>query len=91
MLQIRRFRLTKLSFLVHSTTCNAPYIQPSHDLSLELWGTFPNDFMLSLYDKNQTNVINAFNSTSRYLDDSLNIANPCFEQIVGQIYPTEFS
>ena len=45
--------------------------------------------MLSLYDKNLTNVTNEFNSTSRYLDDLLNIDNPCFEQIVGQIYPTE--
>ena len=30
-----------------------------------------------------------FNSTSRYLDDLLNIDNPYFEQMVGQIYPTE--
>ena len=30
-----------------------------------------------------------FNSTSRYLDDLLNIDNPNFEQMVGQIYPTE--
>ena len=36
-------------------------------------------FMLSLSD----------NSTSRYLDDLLNIDNPYFEQMVGQIYPTE--
>ena len=28
-------------------------------------------------------------STSRYLDDLLNIDNPYFEQMVGQIYPTE--
>ena len=34
-------------------------------------------------------VIEAFNSTSRYLDDLLNIDNPYFEQMVGQIYPTE--
>ena len=40
---IRQFRLTKWSFLVHSTTRNAPYIHPSHDLILELWRTFPND------------------------------------------------
>ena len=45
--------------------------------------------MLSLSDKNQTDVIEAFNSTSRYLDDLLNIDNPYFEQMVGQIYPTE--
>ena len=29
--------------------------------------------MLSLSDNNQTDIIEAFNSTSRYLDDLLNI------------------
>ena len=48
------------------------------------------DFMLSLSDNNQTDIIEAFNSTSRYLDDLLSIDNPYFEQMVGQIYPTEF-
>ena len=47
------------------------------------------DFMLSLSDNNQTDIIEAFNSTSRYLDDFLNIDNPYFEQMVGQIYPTK--
>ena len=47
------------------------------------------DFMLSLSDNNQTNIIEAFNSTSRYLDDLHNIDNPYFEQMVGQIYPTQ--
>ena len=46
--------------------------------------------MLSLSDNNQTDIIEAFNSTSRYLDGLLNIDNPYFEQMVGQIYPTEF-
>ena len=45
--------------------------------------------MSSLSDNNQTDIIEAFNSTSRYLDDLLNINNPNFEQMVGQIYPTE--
>ena len=45
--------------------------------------------MLSLSDNNQTDIIEAFNSTSRYLDDLLNIDNPYFEKMVGQIYPTE--
>ena len=45
--------------------------------------------MLSLLDNNQTDIIEAFNSTSRYLDDILNINNPYFEQMVGQIYSTE--
>ena len=40
-------------------------------------------------DNNQTDIIEAFNSTSRYLDDLVNIDNPYFEQMVGQIYPTE--
>ena len=53
------------------------------------WFCYERDFMLSLSDNNQTDIIEAFNSTSRYLDDLLNIANPYFEQMVGQIYPTE--
>ena len=47
------------------------------------------DFMLSLSNNNQTDIIEAFNSISRYLDDLLNIDNPYYEQMVGQIYPTE--
>ena len=45
--------------------------------------------MLPLSVNNQTDIIEAFNSTSRYLGVLLNIGNPCFEQMVGQIYPTE--
>ena len=37
-------------------------------------------FMLSLSDNNQTDIIKAFNSTSKYLDDLLNIDNPYFEK-----------
>ena len=50
---------------------------------------YERDFMLCLSDNNQTDIIEAFSSTSRYLDDLLNINNPYFEQMVGQIYPTE--
>ena len=46
-------------------------------------------FMLSLSEIIKLIIIEAFNSTSRYLDDLLNIDNPYFEQMVGQIYPTE--
>ena len=53
------------------------------------WFCYERDFMLSLSDNNQTDIIEAFNSTSRYLDGLLNIDNPYFEQMVGQIYPTE--
>ena len=50
---------------------------------------YERDFKLSLSDNNQADIIEAFNSTSRYLDNLLNIDNPCFEQMVGHIYPTE--
>ena len=40
---------------------------------------YERDFMLSLSDSNQADIIEAFNSTSRYLDDLLNIDNPYFE------------
>ena len=50
---------------------------------------YERDFMLSLSDNNQADIIEVFNLTSRYLDDLLNIDNPYFEQMVGQIYPTE--
>ena len=50
---------------------------------------YERDFMLPLSDKNQTDYIEAFNSTSRYLDDLHNIDNPYFEKMVGQISPFE--
>ena len=50
---------------------------------------YERDFMFSLSDNNQnsypTDIIEAFNSTSRYLDDLLNIDYPYFEQTVGQL------
>ena len=45
--------------------------------------------MTSLSNDNQAAIIKAFNSTSRYLDDLLNIDNPYFEGMVNQIYPPE--
>ena len=50
---------------------------------------YERDFVLSLSDNNQTDIIEAFNSTSRYLGDLLNIVNPYLKQMVGQVYPTE--
>ena len=45
--------------------------------------------MKNLASDNQADVNKAFNSTSRYLDDLLNIYNPYFEGMVNQIYPSE--
>ena len=44
---------------------------------------------LSLSDNYQADVVEAFNSTSRYLDDLLNFDNHYFAQMVSQIYPNE--
>ena len=40
-------------------------------------------------DDKQADVIDAFNTTSRYLDDILNIDNVYFDNMVSQIYPSE--
>ena len=45
--------------------------------------------MDSLNHDNQADVIEAFNSTSRYLDDLLNMDNPYFEEMVKEIHPLE--
>ena len=50
---------------------------------------YEGDFMLSLPDNYQDDVIEAFNSTIRYLDNLLNISNPYFKQRLSKIYPTE--
>ena len=45
--------------------------------------------MKSLSRKNQADIIEAFNSTSRYLDDLLDIDNIYFEHMVDRVYPAE--
>ena len=50
---------------------------------------YERDFMLSLSDNSQTGVVEAFNSTSRYLDGLLCVESPCFEQVVGRMCPAE--
>ena len=43
---------------------------------------------MSLSDDKQADVIDAFNPTSRYLDDILNINNVYFDNMVSQIHPS---
>ena len=43
--------------------------------------------MTSVSDVKQAEIIEAFKSTSRYLDDLLNIDNPCFGGVVGRVCP----
>ena len=50
---------------------------------------YARDFMKSLSPDNQADIIEAFKSTSRCLDNLLNIDNIDFEQMVNRIYPAE--
>ena len=45
--------------------------------------------MFSLFLEDTQSVIEAFNSTSRYLDDLLNIDNNFFDRFVNRICPSE--
>ena len=45
--------------------------------------------MMSLSDDKHADVIDAYNTTSRYLDDILNTNNVYFDNMVGQVYPSE--
>ena len=50
---------------------------------------YERDFMMSLSGDKQADVIDALNTTSRYLDDILKINNVYFDNMVSQIYPSE--
>ena len=50
---------------------------------------YERDFMLSLSDDYKSEVTEAFNSSSRYQDDLLNIDNNFFDSMVNRIYPSE--
>ena len=51
--------------------------------------SYDRDFLMSLSDDTQAGVTDAFNTTSRYMDDILNIDNVYFDNMVSQIYPSE--
>ena len=50
---------------------------------------YERDLMMSLFDDKQADIIDAFKTTSRYLDDILNINNAYFDTMVSQLYPSE--
>ena len=45
--------------------------------------------MMSLSDDKQADLIDDLNTTSRYLDDILNITSVYFDNMVSQILPSE--
>ena len=50
---------------------------------------YEGEFMLSLSENNQSDVVETLNSTFRYLDDLMNIDNNFFDSMVNRIYPSE--
>ena len=50
---------------------------------------YQRDFMMSLSNDRQADIIGAFNTSSRYLDDISNIYNIYFDTMVSKIYPSE--
>ena len=50
---------------------------------------YESEFMMSLSDDKQADIIDAFNTTSRYLGYILNINDVYFDNIVSQIYHSE--
>ena len=50
---------------------------------------YERDFVVSLSDGRRADVVDAFSTASRYLDDILNINNVYFDNMVSQIYPSE--
>ena len=50
---------------------------------------YERDYMMSLSDDDKADIIDAFNTTSRYLDGIQNINNVVFLTMVSQRYPSE--
>ena len=52
---------------------------------------YERDFIASLFNDDQADIIEAFNSTPRYLDGLLNINNQYLEGMVKQSHPPELN
>ena len=58
-------------------------------LVADLFLFYERDFIMSLSNDKQADIIDAFNTTSRYLDDILSINNVYFDTMVCQKYPSK--
>ena len=65
------------------------YIRFGNKLYKQIVGISMGTNCAPLSNDNQVDIIGAFNTTSRYSDDLLDIDNPYFEGMVNQIYPPE--
>ena len=51
---------------------------------------YERDFMMCLSDNKLADITDVLNTTSRYLDDTLNINDDYIDTMVSQIFPSEF-
>ena len=49
---------------------------------------YERDFVVSLSDDRRADIVDAYNAASGYLDECLNIGGVCFDNMVGQVYPS---
>ena len=64
-------------------------IQVLHQVAVLFLLCYERNFMMSLSEEKQSEVVEAFSSTSRYLDDLLDINNKYFDGLISQIYPSQ--
>ena len=103
LVKLKRYHLRYLGRYYHTFTSKSKNIEKIIKIEItnnsNIWKAplvadlflfcYERDFMMSLSDDKQADVIDAFNTTSRYLDDILNINNVYFDNMVSQIYPSE--
>ena len=72
------------------------YYEPVRKVSNKIWATkhskrpiIAKRSLMSLSDDKEADIIDAFNTTSRYMDDILKINNIYFDTMVNQIYSSE--
>ena len=87
-LRISRRKYRRSVMYPSFSKCNANTFGGIRRVTVTFLICYESDFMLSLSDNNQADCVEAFNSTSRYRNDKLNIDNPYFAQI-SQICPAE--
>ena len=81
---------TRILDNIHIRFCNKLYRQIAGFFNVyKLCPTCSRFLFCNFSDDNRADIIEAFNSTSRYLDTLLNINNPYFEGMVNKIYPLE--
>ena len=65
------------------------FIDHTHLIFFTFLLCYDMDFMMSLSGDKPADIVDAFNTTSRYLDDISNINDICFYSMISLIYTLE--